>query len=225
METSVQHCPNPCCPDYGKVGAGNAGIHSRKEKRFVCRTCGKTFAATYGTPLYRRRPDHQLMAWMVSPLAHGCPLEAIEATLEVDPRPVQKLWVTSGRPCQRIHEAKIPAGRLNLGQVQMDERRHKIQGAVLWIAKALAVTTRLRLGATVSLQRDKMLIVWLVEKVKSAALCWPLRLCLDGFSAYVSACRQVFRTPVRTGKPGRPRLVPWPDIHPGQVIKQYAQRG
>jgi hypothetical protein len=47
---------------------------------------------------------------------------------------------------------------------------------------------------------------------------------LDGLSAYLSACRQAFRLPVHTGKPGRPRLVPWPDVHLGQVIKRYAQR-
>ncbi|MEM0489472.1 MAG: hypothetical protein QW707_09810 [Candidatus Bathyarchaeia archaeon] len=223
MDLSVQCCPNSDCLDYGKVEAGNIGIHSRKEKWFVCRTCGKTFAATHGTPLYRRRLDHQLIAWMVSLLAHGCPPEAIMATFEVDPRTVQELWVPSGQHDQRIHEANIRAGRPDLGQVLMDELRHKIQGAVLWIAMTMALTTHLGLDATVSLQRDKALIVRLVEKVKAAALCRLLLLWFDGFSAYISACRQVFRTPVRTGN-GRPRLVPRPDIHLGQVIKQYARR-
>lgn len=128
------------------------------------------FAATYGTPLYRRRLDHQLIAWIVSLPAHGCPPEAIVATFAVDPRTIQKLWVTSGQHCQRIHEAKIQNGCLNLGQVQMDELRHKIQGAVLWIAMALAVTTRPWLGATVNRQQDKALIVRLAEKVKAVVL-------------------------------------------------------
>lgn len=224
MDPSVQYCPNPNCADYGKVGAGNIGIHSRKEKRFVCRTCGKTFAATSGTPLYRRHLDHQIIAWIISLLAYGCPLQAIGVTFGVDPRTVRALWHASGQHCQRIHEAKVQRGLLDLGQVQMDELRHRIQGAVLWIAMAIAVPTRLWLRATVSLQRDKALIVRRVEKVKAAALCRPLLVCFDGLSAYVSACRQVFRTPVHTGKPGRSRLVSWPDIHLGQVVKQYAQR-
>lgn len=224
MDPSVQYCPNPNCPDYGKVGAGNIDVHSRVEKRFICGTCGKTFAATYGTPLYRRHLDHQLIAWIVSLLANGCPLQAIVVTFGVDPRTVQDLWRASGQHCQQVHEAKVQKGRLDLGQVQMDEIRHKVQGAVLWIAMAMAVTTRLWLGATVSLRRDKALIVRLVEKVKAAALCRPLLLCFDGLTAYISACREVFRTPLHTGKRGRPRLVPWPDIHLGQVIKRYAQR-
>jgi len=112
---------------------------------------------------------------------------------------------------------------MDLQQVQMDEIRHKVQGAVIWVAMALAVPTRLWLGAVVSLHRDKTLIVTLMEKVKAAALCRPLLLCFDGLSSYLSACRQVFRSPLRTGKPGRPRLIPWPDICLGQVVKQYAK--
>ena len=224
MDPSAQYCPNPKCPDYGKVNAGNIGVHSRKEKRFICRTCGRTFAATHGTPLYRRHLDPQLIAWIISLLAYGCPLQAIVFTFGVDPRTVRNLWRSSGQHAQRVHEATVQRGRLDLGQVQMDEIRHKIQGAILWIAMAIAVPTRLWLGAVVSTRRDKALIVQLVEKVKAAALCRPLLLCFDGLSAYVSACLQVFRTPVHTGKPGRPRLVPWPDIHLGQVVKRYAQR-
>jgi transposase-like protein len=225
MDINVQYCPNPDCSDYGKVGAGNIRIHSRKEKRFICRTCGKTFAATYGTPLYRRQWDHQIIVWIISLLANGCPPRAIVVTFGIDPRTVKDLWRSSGRHCQHIHEEKVQKGRLDLGQVQMDEIRHKIQGAILWIAMAIAVPTRLWLGATVSLHRDKALILRLVEKVKAAAQCCrPLLLCFDGLSAYLSACRQAFRLPVHTGKPGRPRLVPWPDVHLGQVIKRYAQR-
>jgi len=112
----------------------------------------------------------------------------------------------------------------DLVQVQLDELRHKVQGAVLWIAMAIMVSTRLWLGATVSQRRDTDLIVRLVSLVKDSALCRPLLLCFDGLSTYITACRQVFRTPLRTGQRGRPRLVPWPDLHLGQVIKQYARR-
>lgn len=49
---------------------------------------------------------------------------------------------------------------------------------------AIAVPTR----PAASLQRDKALIVRLVEKVKAVALCRPLLLCFDRLSVYVSAC-------------------------------------
>lgn len=49
---------------------------------------------------------------------------------------------------------------------QMEEIRHKIQGAVLWIAMAIMIFTRLWLGAAVSLHRDTSLIVRIVEMSK-----------------------------------------------------------
>ena len=223
MDTSKQFCPNPDCPDYGKIGAGNIGIHSRKEQRYGCHTCGKTFAATHGTPLYRLHHDEQIFGWVISLLSHDCPKEAIVATFGLDPRTVDRWWRSSGQHCQKVHKALVLQPR-DLVHVQMDEMRHKIQGAVLWIAMAIMVSTRLWLGAAVSLHRDKSLIFQIVGMVKAAALCRPLLLCFDGLKTYITACRKVFRTPVHTGKRGRPRLNPWPDIHLGQVIKRYARR-
>ena len=46
----------------------------------------------------------------------------------------------------------------------------------------------------------------------------------DGLSSYVTAFRRAFRVPVRTGRPGRPRLVLADGFLLGQVVKQYAQR-
>ena len=65
--------------------------------------------------------------------------------------------------------------------------------------------------------------------MKACALCRPLLVCFDGFRGYVEAFRKAFRTPLREGKRGRPRLIPWPnmalhspvrDCTGGQVVKQ-----
>jgi len=224
MDTKSQYCPNLDCPSYGVVDGGNIVVHSQKEQRCKCKTCGKTFAITSGTPLYRRHHSHQLIGWVVSLLAYGCPKQAIVNTFHLDPRTVDDWWQSSGQHCRRVHEATVLRGQLDLVQVQMDEIRHKIQGAIIWIAMAIAVQSKLWLGGTVSLHRDKHLILALVEMVKAAALCRPLLLCFDGLKSYISACRKVFRSPLRTGRRGRPRLIPWPNIHLGRVIKQYAKR-
>jgi hypothetical protein len=36
MKPQEVFCPNINCPARGKIGKGNNGIQSRKEKRFVC---------------------------------------------------------------------------------------------------------------------------------------------------------------------------------------------
>src|SRR5712691_3027663 len=53
MDPTTVFCPNLACPARGQTGQGNIGIHSQKEKRFICTACRKTFATTKGTVLYR----------------------------------------------------------------------------------------------------------------------------------------------------------------------------
>jgi len=51
MDPSSLSCPNLACPDKGTAGAGNIRVHARAERRYRCRTCGRTCAATTHTPL------------------------------------------------------------------------------------------------------------------------------------------------------------------------------
>ena len=103
--------------------------------------------------------------------------------------------------------------------MQADEIRVKIQGGVVWLALAMMVSTRLWLAGALSPSRDFDLVSAVAQQVRQCALCRPLLLCVDGFSAYVRAFRAAFRTPGPTKHRGRPRLVAWPDIYIGQVIK------
>lgn len=43
-------------------------------------------------------------------------------------------------------------------------------------------------------------------KVCQVTLCRPLLIAVDGFVSYVSAFQDTFRTPLRDGSPGQPRL-------------------
>jgi hypothetical protein len=108
--------------------------------------------------------------------------------------------------------------------VQADEIRVKKQGGIVWLAMALQVSTRLWLGATISLHRDAELLTTLIAKVRASALCRPLLFCLDGCKTYLEAIRTIFREPMRIGKRGRPWLRPWDNVCIAQVVKQYARK-
>ena len=43
MNPTLAFCPNLACPARGQAGKGNISMHSRKEKRLLCRQYGKTF--------------------------------------------------------------------------------------------------------------------------------------------------------------------------------------
>lgn len=220
MDPTKAACPNPDCPLHGQTGQSNISLHSKKENRLRCRNCQKTFAATTGTIFYRRRYDEDTMTRVITLLAYGCPVQAICRAFSLDERTVRDWHQAAGLHCQALHEHLIASHPMDLGQVQADELRIKAQGQVLWMALALCIPTRLWLGGLVTSTCDRAMARALALKVRACALCRPLLVVLDGFVAYVDAFRKAFRSPQHTGKRGRPRLVRWPSVLLGRVIKR-----
>ena len=223
MDPTTTFCPNEHCPARGQTGQGNIGIHSRKEQRFICHECDKTFSATTGTVFYRLRTSAETVVIIVTLLAHGCPLQAIVAAFGFDERTVAAWWARSGRQGQAVHESLVEQPR-DLGQVQADELRVKKQSGIVWMALAMMVKTRLWLGGEVSVQRDMPLIRRLSERVRRCAARRPLLICTDGLVSYIRAMRETFRDPVHTGMGGRPRLRAWRHVLIAQVVKRYERR-
>jgi transposase-like protein len=221
MDSQTVFCPNSACPARGHAGAGNIRVHSLKEHRFLCTVCGKTFAETKGSVFYRLQTDPVEVTRVVSLLAHGCPLQAIVVAFELDERTVKEWFTRAGRHCEQVHDHLVQQPR-DLGQVQADEIRVKMQSVIVWLAMALQVSTRLWLGATVGEHRDEALLTVLMQRVRAGALCRPLLFCVDGFCAYLGAIHTVFREAIPTGRLGRPHLRPWDGILIAQVVKQYA---
>jgi len=223
LDPQTVFCPNSACPARGQVGKGNIGVHSQKDRRYKCYECGKTFAETTGTPFYRLRTAKDLIVLVVTLLAYGCPLQAIVMAFGLDERTVQSWQARCGKHCQDFHEHMVEQPR-DLGQVQADEIRAKVQGGILWMAMAIQVETRLWLGGVLSTHRDTSLMLALVAKVRACALCRPLLFCVDGCKSYIRAIQRVFREPIRTGRPGCPRLRPWDDVLIAQFVKHYARK-
>ena len=219
MNPREQFCPNMGCPARGKVDEGNIVVHSIKEERYKCKVCGKTFVSSKGTPYYWLRHSMELFTIVVTLIAYGCPVQAIVAAYKVDERTVMDWQARAGLHCKKVHEHLVMEPR-DLEHVQSDEIRIKAQGKVLWLAMAIMVRTRLWLGGVIAQSRDEHLILRLIGIVRSCALARPLLFCVDGLKSYLQAIRQTFRSPL-PGRLGRPRLISWPDILIGQVIKKY----
>ena len=224
MDPSTVFCPNPACPDKGQPGRGNIGIHSQKERRYRCTRCRKTFAATRGTAVYRLHHPVELMVLVVTLLCHGCPTQAIVAAFGLDERTVAAWLHRAGGHAARVHAAVVETGQVELGQVQVDEICVKVCRGRIWQAMALAVPSRLWLGGDLSPARDGALVTATLRRVAACASSVALLLCVDGFAAYVGAVRTVFRVAVRTGRPGRPRLVLPETVLLAQVVKSHQGR-
>ena len=224
MDPHAQFCHNSDCPARGQLGLDNIRIHSRQHRRYRCMTCDRTFTETRDTPLYRLKKPVELVTIVVTLLCHGCPLQAIVAAFGLDERTVAAWRNRAGRHGQRFHEHHVLNGQVELGHVQADELFVKAVARRLWMAMAMAVPSRLWLGGVISPRRDLSLILTVVWMVRRAARSLAFLVCVDGLASYVTAFARVFRDPVRTGRAGRPRLVPTAGLLLGQVIKHHAGR-
>jgi len=207
---------------YGRAAARRIVIHSRKEGRYQCKRCGKTFSATTQTPFYRIHKPHVLVVIVVTLLAFGCPVQAIVAAFGVDERTAAAWQRRAGRQRERVHQHLVQAGAVTLGQVQADGLRVRIVGGIVWLAMSISVASRLWLDGVVSATRDRALIRAALTRVQQAGPVAAVLLCTDGLVSYPRQALRLFRQPGRTGGRERPRLVLPPRLLIAQAIKRYA---
>jgi transposase-like protein len=220
MRPELVVCPKLACGATGRIG-----VHSHKERRYICHACGKTFAETSGTPLYGLKHPLWLVIIVLALLAAGCPIQAIVFAFGLDERTVADWHTKAGRHAQEVQEQEVCQGHIDLGQVQGDELYVKTQYGTVWMATALCVFSRLFVWGAIAPTRDTALISQVVQRVRAAAQKGrPILWAVDGFAAWTKAIKQVFRDPQPTGKRGRPPLKVWSELHIVQVVKQYSGR-
>src|SRR5215472_16575156 len=225
-DASKQFCPNQECPSRGQIGQGNIVSHGCKRPRYKCKTCGKTFSARAGTALEGIHKPEELFVTVISLLSQGCPIQAIVYTYGLDERTVASWQQRAGIHCEAVHKGKIERGLLDLIQVQADEMWVKMKGAVVWVALAIMVSTRLWIGVEVSEKRDSDLTDNLMQQVRRCArsLC-AILIVTSGFAAYPKSIIKAFRSKVKeTPGPGASKKVVWPRLYIGTVIKRTAKR-
>jgi transposase-like protein len=210
-------CPN--CDEEERIG-----VHSHREGRYICHACKVTFAETKGTAFYGLHYPIWLIVLVLTLLGHGCPLPAIVVAFYLDERTVRAWLDRAGQHGQQAQTEIVCNGRVELGQVQADEICINAQGGKVWMATAMSVFSRLFLWGEVAPQRNRQLIERLIGQVQAAACVQPVLFAVDGLAAYPNAIVKFFYTKHYTGKPGRPRHIPWPDLHIVQTVKRYSGR-
>ena len=211
----------PYCAKNERVG-----VHSHKERRYICHGCEQTFSETKGTVFENLHYPSWVVVLVLKLLAYGCPVQAIVQALLLDERTVADWQAKAGQKGKQVQEEVVCNGQVELGQTQADELCVNTQGGKAWMATAMVVFSRLWLWGEVSPTRDRHLILRLMGKVAQAAASTtqPILIAVDGFAAYPKAILRSFYTKVYTGLPGRPRHLTWPHLNIVQVVKSRQGR-
>ncbi|GAC1565866.1 MAG: hypothetical protein NVS2B2_37490 [Ktedonobacteraceae bacterium] len=172
-----------------------------------------------------RKPT-EVIVIVVTLLAYGCPIQAIVHAYGLDERTVASWRDRAGTHCQKVHQAVVEQGTLDLQHVQADEIRVKGRSMTAWMGFSMMVSTRLWLGGVVSRTRDTALADQMMAKVRacSQAAC-ALLVCTDGWAAYPNSIKRAFREKVKeTVGRGRACLHVWSELHIGTVIKHSVKK-
>jgi len=226
MNPSKVFCPNAMCSARGQRDSGTIVIHDRSRQRYRCKACKKTFSARRGTMFEGLRKPEEFIVLVVTLLTYGCPVQAIVHAFSLDERTVAAWRDRAGVHCQKVHQAIIEQGQLDLMHVQADEIRVKGYKMIAWMGLAMMVSTRLWIAGVVQPSRDRSLADRLLQQVRRCAACLrPLLVLTDGWNAYPNSIRRAFREKVKlTSGVGRACLQVWPQLHIGTVIKRTEKK-
>lgn len=88
-----QSCPNIDCEFYGQSDSGNIAVHSRKQGRFRCNICNKTWSAYSDEATFGLRSDEEIIERAFTMFEQDIPIRTIAKRLKVSPSTVQR-WKT-----------------------------------------------------------------------------------------------------------------------------------
>ena len=141
MDPHTQFCHNPQCPATGQAGQGNIVIHCRREARYRCTVCRRTFSARTGTPFFRRQVPEDAQTRILTLVAHGCPVEAAAVAFGYQPRTIRDWVQAAGAHCAWVQATLVEQPHA-LGQVQADEVRVRCQASSASVVSANPVRAK-----------------------------------------------------------------------------------
>lgn len=122
LERGGRSCPNGACPDYGEAARGNLaknGHSGSGRQRYRCKSCGKTFTATKGTPFYQLKADWVDVLEVLTAIAKGAPPQAMAEAKEAKVETILRWVERAGAHAQAVEEVLIRD--FHVSRVELDE--------------------------------------------------------------------------------------------------------
>ncbi len=199
--TLRQMSPQPIartCPHHERVAAATAVRHAwlrtktRRQRRYMCKECGRTFTATAGTPYHRLRHRSELFDRVIAMSTEGMSKSGIARVAGISPQTVTR-WIERGAAhATRFRDKAIR--NVEPVEVQVDELRTFVGGKdqTSWIYTSIEVWSRLWLSARIGRRTVRNTRVHYREvQDRCVAVGEPALLTSDGFIYNERAARRV----------------------------------
>ena len=124
-------CPNKSCKLYGVSGQGNIvgngtyQISNKRNRKYICRECGRVFNDRTDIFFENLRKDESVIESALKMSIKGMSIEAIAEILEVRPATISNWLFRAAKQCEKVNEDFMKD--LNVSRVEMDELWVKIE--------------------------------------------------------------------------------------------------
>lgn len=118
-------CPNVLCPDYGMrergniAGNGTYETQNEKVRKFICRTCGKSFNSRSGTVFYDLRTKKDTFILALKMVLSDIPLRKISYILDVKLDTVRDWLLRAANHSEKVNDIFLKD--LQISKVELDE--------------------------------------------------------------------------------------------------------
>jgi transposase-like protein len=138
-----QHCPPS---GRGEIGAivrhGFYTTRSGKRRRYLCRTCGKTFCSTTRTPYHRLQYRRAIFDQVAAFSVEGLNKSAIARAKRIAWNTVHRWLERAAGWCRRFSHRRVK--RLSIAELQVDEIRTMVRSKErpVWVFAVIDVWSR-----------------------------------------------------------------------------------
>lgn len=190
-------CMNTGCSMYGKLVAGNIirygciKLLRGRRQRYLCKRCGKTFAASKGTPSYRARATIGKIIKAAVLRVESVSIASISRIENIAWNTAARLLLSAAAAAEKFLSAMIDG--YSLVELQADEIRVFLTSKRYpkWVLSSIDVSSRFWPSLVVGRRSYKNIKKLLSDTLKNAECSFPLLVATDGFVFYKKAMRTI----------------------------------
>jgi transposase-like protein/IS1 family transposase len=191
-----RYCQNQKCQDYQKVGEDNIIRHSKYKtrqgirRRYLCKTCKKTFCSKKGTPYDRLHKPRSVFDEVVQMTAEGVGISSISRIKCFSWNTIANWQYLACKAAGKFNYHKLKG--VKLIELQADEIRTfaGTKKKPMWIFVAIEVWSRLWISKVLGNRNFRNVKTLLNQVIDSSQIVNPFIFTTDGFEPYSWAAKR-----------------------------------